>query len=674
MEPDQARRNPTSLPNLVAAIALVAAACAAFLGCSSIDNGTLRRVAYLSQLNEGSALKVRRTPRNPLENELNLLGWMGPKPSERTTQTLRRYGLAETYKSNPMKAYQSLVVSVRSEANLEAMHALSEIAYVQGTKAKAAGRTQEALELFGESIATSYEYLFDQRFDHYRNVFDPEFRRVCDLYNVSLEEILRLMKAEGTLIPGRTGSVPLRDRTLEFDVVMYGRWSSTEIQECRFVSDFEVEGLSNRYHSYGLGVPLIAVRKASTRPSPTEQFYPNGLTFPVTAFFRQLPQTSVDHANGVRRCIIELHDPLDRQDVLIEDRRAPLESDISTPLAYYLNDPTVGTNALATLALLDANFAQEFDGLYMLEPFDPNKIPVVMVHGLWSSPVTWMEMFNDLRSMPEIRSRYQFWFYMYPSGQPFWASARQMRSDLAEAMQILDPQRRSPQLQRMVLVGHSMGGLVSRLQTIDSQDRFWNLVSQRSPEELQGSPEKIAALRDLYFFQPNPNVRRVITIGTPHHGSDFANSAARWVSRKFITLPSMLTQTGDELVQANPGFFRDNDLLTITTSVDSLSSDCPFLPVMLEAPTAPWVHYHNVIGVVPDTSTLAKVGLSWQEEGDGIVPLTSARVPGVDSELIVPAEHMDVHRHPLTILEVRRILIEHLTETPFHHTLSDSRQ
>jgi len=205
--------------------------------------------------------------------------------------------------------------------------------------------------------------------------------------------------------------------------------------------------------------------------------------------------------------------------------------------------------------------------------------------------------------------------------------------------------------------------LVSRLQTMDSSDRFWKLISNRSPSELKGSPEKVAALRDLFFFEANPSISRVITIGTPHYGSDFANDATRWISRKFITLPAMLTQTGDELIQANPDFFHDTDLLTISTSVDSLSSACPFLPVMLEAPSSPWVRYHNVIGVVPDESMLGQVGLSWKEEGDGIVPLKSARVSGVQSELIVPAEHMDVHRHPLTILEVRRILIEHLSES-----------
>ena len=121
----------------------------------------------------------------------------------------------------------------------------------------------------------------------------------------------------------------------------------------------------------------------------------------------------------------------------------------------------------------------------MVEPFDPNRIPVVMVHGLWSSPTTWMEMFNDLRAFPEIRSRYQFWFFLYPTGQPFWTSAAQLRDTLAEVRQTLDPQLQNPNLDQMVLVGHSMGGLVSQLQTLESGDDFWRIVSDKPFEELQ---------------------------------------------------------------------------------------------------------------------------------------------------------------------------------------------
>ena len=121
----------------------------------------------------------------------------------------------------------------------------------------------------------------------------------------------------------------------------------------------------------------------------------------------------------------------------------------------------------------------------MVEPFDPNKIPVLMVHGLWSSPMTWMEMFNDLLAYPEIRSNYQFWFYLYPTGQPFWNSANQLRDDLTELRQSLDPGHSNPIFDHMVLVGHSMGGLVTMMQTLESGQDFWNILSDHPFPDLQ---------------------------------------------------------------------------------------------------------------------------------------------------------------------------------------------
>ena len=125
-------------------------------------------------------------------------------------------------------------------------------------------------------------------------------------------------------------------------------------------------------------------------------------------------------------------------------------------------------------------------GLYMVQPYEPGKIPVLMVHGLWSSPMTWMEMFNDLRSQPEIRDHYQFWFYLYPTGQPFWLSAAQLRRDLAKVREVLDPTHQEPALDQMVLIGHSMGGLVSQLQTLQSGDDYLAAGQQRAVPADQG--------------------------------------------------------------------------------------------------------------------------------------------------------------------------------------------
>jgi len=290
-------------------------------------------------------------------------------------------------------------------------------------------------------------------------------------------------------------------------------------------------------------------------------------------------------------------------------------------------------------------------------------MPVVMVHGLWSSPITWMEMYNDLRSDPLVRDSYQFWFYLYPTGQPFWSSATQMREDLALMRREMDPERRYPALDQMVLVGHSMGGLVSKLQTVDSSDEFWHTMSDQEFAELDADEEVTRSLAATFFFSPSPSVRRIVTLGTPHRGSPFSNGITRWLSHKVISLPARMLRGRDELLARNRGFFRRDAPIGINTSIDSLSPDSPVLPVLLSATPGPWVSYHNVVGRDPSPG--------WKKyivgEGDGVVALASARLddlkmPQLRSQIIVPSDHSGVHRHPQSVLEVRRVLLDQLAE------------
>jgi hypothetical protein len=401
-------------------------------------------------------------------------------------------------------------------------------------------------------------------------------------------------------------------------------------------------------------VPLIAVRRRHEGESPAEKYYPPGLSFPVTAFLRVEHQTPTE-AGNLHHCVLELYDPMYASNLEVCNRLVPLETDLTTPLAYFLDHPSFRETDISTFGLLRPGQAQGIKGLYMVEPYDPNRIPVVMVHGLWSSPTAWMEMFNDLRSFPEIRSKYQFWFFLYPTGQPFWVSAAQLRDTLVEVRTVLDPAGQNPRLGELVLVGHSMGGLVSRLQTIESGDSFWKIVSDKPLEELKATPAEQNKLAKCFYFHPNPAVTRVVTIGTPHHGSTSSNDYTQYLGRSLIRLPEMMVELSNKLIRENPGAFRNSELLTMTTSIDSLSPKCPIFPVLNASERAPWTRYHNIVGVVPSKTWLGSVA----EVGDGVVGLESAKLAGSASEIEVPADHLVVHQHPLAILEVRRILLEH---------------
>ncbi len=160
----------------------------------------------------------------------------------------------------------------------------------------------------------------------------------------------------------------------------------------------------------------------------------------------------------------------------------------------------------------------------------------------------------------------------------------------------------------MVLVGHSMGGLVAELQTLDSRDDFWKVISSQPLEAIKASDAARRYLVDTYFFRPNPAVRRVVTIGTPFHGSQMANSAVRWLGNKLIKLPEMTFDDARQLHKDNPDLLREpGNLIDIRTSIDALAPDSPILPVMAEARRAPWVRYHNIVGRVPDKSFIGRV-------------------------------------------------------------------
>ncbi|MFH1919234.1 MAG: alpha/beta fold hydrolase [Planctomycetota bacterium] len=631
------------------AMALVVLLVAAGGGCASAKYATLRPV-----------------PKSPLVERLHLTSRSGPQASDRTQQFLRVYDLAEDEDDDPRRLLEKVQEIIGREPSADKVYSFAELAYLEAKKAEDHD-PQLALDLYGASVLYAHQYLFDERFRYLRNPYDPQFRSACDLYNGALEAGLRIVCQDDGLVPGHTYTISTTAGDWDISCELRGGpWRNEDFDRFEFVSDYEIRGLKNHYHTYGLGVPLIAVRRGYEGEPAAAKYYPPDLSFPVTAFLRPIPGTGPAREGrpAHHRGVLEIYDSATTTDVAVGNVRVPLESDLSTPLAYFLSRSDMASLATAGLLRPDLLLAmrpgqsEPVMGLYMVQPYEPGKIPVLFVHGLWSSPMTWMQMFNDLRASPEILENYQFWFYLYPSGEPFWRSAAQMRRDLAEVRKVVDPYRQEPALDQMVLVGHSMGGLVSRLQTVDSGDDFWKIVSDQPFHLIQAKPKVRKELEQSLFFQPNPSIRRVVTIGTPHRGSRFSNLTTQWISSKLIRLPRMLVLSQQALFRDNKDLIRDDTLLKIENSIDSLDPNSPFFPVMLAAHSAPWVKYHNVIGLVPERGLIGKLAAG----SDGVVTYESAAMDDVESELKVPSDHMLVHAHPRAVLEVKRVLLEHLAE------------
>ena len=622
-----------------------------------------RRTAEIISYGAPSMVQVKPVRRTKRLNTVTKFFSSRPSLSLRTQQVVRRYNLTDRLVSDPEAVIQWFQELVKQSPHMEEVNALAEIAKREADWQEANGNNSQAMKLNATALLHAHQFLFDSNLDIKRNAYDPQFRHICDVYNSSLESITRRLAADGAVVNGTVISIGDGDIGFDMQIQFEGRWRDQEFDRFELVSDYQTEGIENHFHTYGLGVPLIAVLHKNEMPQTIEKYYPPSLTLPLTAFCEIQPADisagQASFGSQRRTAILRLYDPLENTTAQSRGRSVPLESDITTPLAYHLKDPLLNGRVLSTATILDSSLADKIHGLYMLEPFDPSKIPVVMVHGLWSSPVTWAQMFNDLRAIPEIHSNYQFWFYSYSSGQPFVVSASEMRKDLNRIRRELDSGNDSQALDQMVVVGHSMGGLISRLQVINSGNDFWNLIGNGEFDSLKGNTETIQRLRDTVYFEANPAIKRIVTIATPHHGSQTSNATTRWLSGKIISLPELLAQDFQTLSLRNKDVLVNPSVLT-GTSVDSLAPTSPVLLAMDAIPPQPQTTFHNIIGKV-EKKNLSPFSRESQSLGsDGVVSVENAQFEHAQSLTVVPSEHSSVHLHPQCILEVRRVLLQHL--------------
>jgi pimeloyl-ACP methyl ester carboxylesterase len=288
-----------------------------------------------------------------------------------------------------------------------------------------------------------------------------------------------------------------------------------------------------------------------------------------------------------------------------------------------------------------------------LEPYRPGQIPVVFIHGTASSPGRWANLINDLQADPVIRERFQFWSFSYATGSPTVVSALQLWTAIEAAVHKLDPQGKDPALQRMVLIGHSQGGLIAKLMVNDSGSRLWDALSRKPPEDLRISAETLDLLRRAFFVTPLPEVRRVIFIATPHRGSFVAGSAIGQLMAQLVTPPSRVTKALQDVMDDNPGALKFDASSVQLGSVWSMTPGNPFLTTLAEIPVAPNVTAHSIVAVQGDGPV--------ETGDDGVVAYQSAHIQGVASELVVRSDH-SVQSSPYTVSGVRRILLLHLSE------------
>jgi hypothetical protein len=366
----------------------------------------------------------------------------------------------------------------------------------------------------------------------------------------------------------------------------------------------------------------------------------------VTAFVR-LANVDEGIASGTVKGRIEVYPADGATTVEVGGQQVPLELEPTAALAYMLEGAPVWDTEIA--GFLSPGRRVFGDGLAMLHPYRPGRIPVVLIHGTASSPARWAEMVNELGNDPVLRGRVQFWLFTYNTSNPILLSARELRDALTRAVTELDPDGRDPALRHMVLIGHSQGGLLARLMVTDSGTRFWDNVSKVPPSELTMSPETRELVQSGFFFKPLPFVDRVIFIATPHRGSFRATGFVLDIVRRLVTLPVTVVKGVGQLALQNPDGVSREALKKIPTAVDNMSPGTPFVKTLSASPIADGVTAHSIVAVLGDGPLTSLT--------DGVVRYDSAHLDGVASEKVVHSSH-STQGVPDTIEEVRRILRE----------------
>ena len=607
------------LANCVGAVALTVSACATPVGVTRVDPRTAQYDLTASALNTD-------------------------KPSSFSSRQLLNRGLYELFDGNPKEALAKLHKSLAPTGDEDRIFALAELSFLH------AENSGDRSYYFAATAYASAFLLPGKNGTPPRHI-DPRARWAVDIYNRALARGLTADDGEHVLLRGGKFILPFGELTVTFDELDL-IWTGFRLKDFVSAAELQVRGLRNRYRDPGVGAPLVAaIEPVESLASAQYKRIPPRMKIPVSAFLRY-DDARGELVSGNLTGRLEVYNPDSARTVKINNNiDVPIEYEITAALADTLEGAPVWDFEIAGFRSGDFALATQKgagDGLFMLGPHRSGHIPLVLVHGTLSSPARWAEMANELANDPRLFNRYALWYFIYNTGNPIAYSGMLLRDALTKTVEEIDPEGKDPGLKQMIVMGHSQGGLLTKMTAIDSGMRLWPFSV--SPEELDGSAEFRKMLTHALIIKPLPFVKRVIFVATPHRGSyqtlGLLGSLASWL----VNMPGRLTKLSvDLLTLQKEGIFLGS-VTGIPTSIDNMNPNNTFLKNLAAIPIADGIIANSIIAVDSDAPL--------NEAGDGVVKYMSAHIDGVESEKIVRSGH-SVEGNPETILEVKRILNEH---------------
>lgn len=581
------------------------------------------------------------------ENALN-----SNKPSMGTQQYLRLQFMDKKYQKDPEGVLAGLQTQLSQTSDSELKIAVAELSLLEARKNYNKNR-EDSTAMFLNSAAVAFDYLLTSESIDSHNALKPSYRFIADIYNRAISSLVEIKEKRGDGWK-ETGTFKALNTTYEFSLKTDdpALWDPRSFDSFRPADQIRTKGIKNQYFLKGLGAPLVGFVDDPQSNPVFGKFSPkNGLAYPITALVTF--ESPIENVDGYKRkTSVAFYDPLFADSVIVNVRDIPLEADLSTPLGVLLSK--LQPQKIGLDAMLKSDKHIEQSGLFMLEPFRQNKIPLVMVHGLMSTPETWVPMFNDIRGDAELREKYQIWFFRYPTGLPISYSASLLRKELLDIQSEYDPDHTNPYFNKMILIGHSMGGLLTRLMIQDSHDVYWNSLFAEPIESIELSDEDKQLLKDTFYFKTLPFIKRVVFVSTPHRGSNLADSWFGKLGSGLVTLPGLIEDIGDDVFNLDKSELALDPAQVskgVPNSIDLLSPTSTFLITTNKVPLNPNIPHHSIIGV--------KNSKTGPGSSDGVVPYDSSHLDTAVSEKLIPSTH-DAHKHPIAITEVKRILKLHI--------------
>mgnify|MGYP000854546130 CR=1 FL=1 len=520
----------------------------------------------------------------------------------------------------------------------------------------------DVLNAYLESARYAYAYLFFTERSPSQRALEDRQTQVRDYYNFAVQQMV-------------TRTFNHHHQHLLDSIDEHGRFSVTskywqisgQLNEVRLAegqqipeqlipaSSLTFKGLRNQYRRDGIGAELVAVtaRRVVNKNSREDAF--SETPFPAVTAILRFPGDTLDDIINTQTVELLGFDPYRRDSVRLAGTQVPLAANFTSGYGLWLARSGFARQSLLTL--VGRGKVLEKPRVYLMQPYDPNRRVIIMLHGLASSPEAWINVANEVLGDETLRKNYQVWQVYYPTNAPLAFNQHAIRKAIQDTLHAFDTEGKNRASQDVVLIGHSMGGVLARLLVSNSGDNFWDPMVKLYKLEGERKEKARKKLKNYVWFKPMPQASRAVFIASPHRGTPFAeNRFSRWAAG-VIKLPVSMLGRITEIAQllVDPSSASGAPLTRPLNSISNLSDQDPFVRLAADLPISKAVPYHSIIGNdTPD--------LSLAQSSDGVVPYKSSHLAGAQSEKVIRSWH-SVQETPEAIVEVRRILHTHLHET-----------